>query len=70
MLRQPDFEGKSWKEVGPGATFGNKFGVTLLLDAEVFDYDDTIDKEGFIITVTHPKDYPLTSKNGFVVSPG
>ena len=51
-------------------SFGYDFGIDLLLDAEVFDYSDESDTEGFLIVISHPKDYPIIAKDGFLVAPG
>ena len=60
-----------------GALSGENNGLTLLLDAETFDYGTGFDLdlgdhagEGFKVAVTHPLDMPIIQQTAVNVMPG
>ena len=59
------------RQIKPGAKVGKENGLTLLLDAEIFDY--TFHRhvsEGFKIAVEHHLNQPLMSMNELDITPG
>ena len=59
------------RRIDPGVKVGKENGLTLLLDAEVFDY--TFHRhvsEGFKIAVEHHLNQPLMSMNELDITPG
>ena len=59
----------NWNSIKKNATYGKNFGIEFLLDAETYDYGN-VEEEGFVITLTHPKDNPIIAMGGFLLSTG
>ena len=53
-----------------GSETGTRNGLTLLLDAETFDYGYTAKSSGFNIALSFHLDMPMISQTGVNVSPG
>ena len=53
-----------------GSETGTLNGLTLLLDAETFDYGFTTKSSGFKISLSYHLDMPIISQTGVNVSPG
>ncbi|XP_046634570.1 pickpocket protein 28-like [Daphnia pulicaria] len=52
-------------------TSGVQAGLTVLLDAELDDYNVTSSSiDGFKVSIQDPMDFPQTSRKGFLASPG
>ena len=60
----------SWNILKKNATYGKNFGIEFLLDAETYDYGSYVGEEGFVISITHPKDNPIIAMGGFLLSTG
>lgn len=54
----------------PGSQTGDNNGLTLILDAEVYDYGLPIDSAGFKLALLHHLDMPIMSQSSVSISPG
>ena len=59
------------KTIGPGIQLGKENGLTLLLDAEVYDYAFSPQKgEGFKLGIHYHMDQPIMALSDIDLSPG
>ena len=79
MFRMPDPDEPDPTDLvklKPGAHSGSNNGLTLLLDAETFDYgggdEELIESggESLIVSIVHPLDMPIMEQTGVGVAPG
>ena len=68
LSKKPDEMSANWPK---GAISGENNGMTILLDAESYDYVEN-DKPGigFRIAITHPLDMPIIEQSAVSVKPG
>lgn len=57
-------------DLQPGSQTGDKNGLNLILDAEVYDYGLPIDSSGFKLALLHHLDMPIMSQSSVSISPG
>ena len=66
----PNVESFDLNDTTHGSETGTLNGLTLLLDAETFDYGFTTKSSGFKISLSYHLDMPIISQTGVNVSPG